>query len=403
VNKKYTCLGLFWIFLLFWTNFSLFSEVFRFRHTKGEKYKLITEVKETIYIDGQLQNQAEILNKIAVEILEVNGTSGLLAGQFIVSEKKWNSQVYNQEDQQHTSQFWRDEQGKYTIEKKYLYPIVRSIPLFPKKDLKIGDLWTSEGEEVHDLSVWGVTEPLHIPLTVYYEYIDKKQIDGIEVAVFKIHYTSVIDLRKISKPGANPLAKIKGDAEQIYRWDIKKSRTHSYDDTFDFIYIFHNGQVVEFEGNSQGVFIPSPELDREQVKDDIQKEIDEKGLDNVTVTADDEGVTITIENIQFTPDSANLLPVEKQKLDTIGEILEKYPSRDLMIVGHTAFAGIEQGLQKLSEDRAEAVGNYLLDKGVRERQQLIFKGMGPRQPLGDNNTEAGKRKNRRVEIKILEN
>ncbi|HUX12396.1 MAG TPA: OmpA family protein, partial [Spirochaetia bacterium] len=121
------------------------------------------------------------------------------------------------------------------------------------------------------------------------------------------------------------------------------------------------------------------------------------------VKADERGVTISIENIQFLADSSVLTDSEKLKIQHIADILKKYPDRDLLITGYTALAGTEQGRQKLSEERAAAVGQYLLDSGARTREQMSYRGMGARNPVADNSTEAGMRKNRRVEITLMEN
>jgi outer membrane protein OmpA-like peptidoglycan-associated protein len=85
--------------------------------------------------------------------------------------------------------------------------------------------------------------------------------------------------------------------------------------------------------------------------------------------------------------------------------LEKFPDRDIAIAGHTARASgyTEEDYQALSEKRANAVGDFLLALGARRPAQVTTRGMGARMPLGDNATEEGRRKNRRVEITILEN
>jgi outer membrane protein OmpA-like peptidoglycan-associated protein len=110
-----------------------------------------------------------------------------------------------------------------------------------------------------------------------------------------------------------------------------------------------------------------------------------------------------MENIQFPPDSALLVPSERSKLDRIGEILKKYSDRDILITGHTALAGTPEGRKKLSDDRAGSVGAYLLEKKVRTKDRISFRGLGAEVPVADNRTEDGRSKNRRVEITILEN
>jgi outer membrane protein OmpA-like peptidoglycan-associated protein len=382
---------------------SAYSELFRFNYNIGDQYRFITEVNEVIYINDEILNYAEILNKISVEIIDTDGTSGLLSGNFQVSEKIWNSDIYVMADDAYSSVFWRDQYGVYDIEPEYLYPIVRNLPVFPEEELEVGDTWAAMGEEVHDLSAFGYEELLKIPINVYYEYTEKRNINGTNVCVLNIEYISIKNFNEIPPPGVIELFKIAGNSKQEYLWDLDRGRPYSYMDEFNFLYVFSNGNIVQFEGTSSGEVILSEELDKDAVADEIQKEIDEKGLEDVTVTTDDDGIIITLENIQFMPDSFELMEYEKEKLEQVALILGNYPGRDLLITGHTAFAGIMRGLQQLSEDRARAVADFLLLFGARESNEMIIQGMGPDMPIADNRTEEGKQRNRRVEIKILEN
>lgn len=397
--KRITCI----VILLLLVIIPVFSDTFLFKYKAGEKYRLVTEVNESIYINEEFLNNAEILNKISVEILETEGNSGLLSGEFLVSEKAWNSLVYQADEEASNSLFWRDQYGVYDIEPQYLYPIVRNVPVFPDRELEPGDTWSSEGEEVHDLSDLGYNRYLKIPIDVFYEYVEKRIINGTNIAVLNIQYNSIKNLNSIPAPGEIAVYKIIGNSQQEYLWDLDRGRVYSYSDQFDFLYIMSTGEIIRFTGTSNGRLILSEELDKDQVAEEIQNEINEQGINDVTVTADDEGVIITLENIQFMPDSYELMKSEKNKLDRIAEILDNYPGRDLLITGHTAFAGIVKGLQQLSEDRARAVADYLLSLGIRKSNEVVIRGMGPDMPVADNSTEEGRQKNRRVEIKILEN
>ena len=380
------------------------AEVFRFKYTQGERYHIITEVVENVYINGKFNNKAEILNKISVEVKDVRQSSGLLHGVFQVSERAWGSTgPYRLGDEVFRSEFWRDERGRYEIEPQYLMPIVRDIPLFPVEDVKPRESWTAEAEEVHDLRQYGMEQPLSIPLDVFYTYLGTERREGRDMAVFEIHYSASRNLRTIPSPGISIPLKISGNSQQTYYWDIEEGKPYMYQDRFDYIYLLSDGRYIEFEGISKGQVIQVERLDREAVVEEIQRTIEEQGLEDTDVKTDEEGITITLENINFPPDSAYLWPKERAKLDKIGEILKKYPDRDLLIVGHTALAGTAAGRKKLSEERARAVGEYLLSRGVRKQNQIVYKGMGATQPIADNSTEAGMRKNRRVEIKLLEN
>jgi outer membrane protein OmpA-like peptidoglycan-associated protein len=116
-------------------------------------------------------------------------------------------------------------------------------------------------------------------------------------------------------------------------------------------------------------------------------------------------VKITLENVNFPPNSDQLLPAEQDKLRRIADMLKKYPDRDIAVAGFTARAPgyTEDDYRTLSEQRARATANFLLSTGAVTAERLTARGMGAGSPIGDNSSEEGRRRNRRVEITILEN
>jgi outer membrane protein OmpA-like peptidoglycan-associated protein len=162
---------------------------------------------------------------------------------------------------------------------------------------------------------------------------------------------------------------------------------------------------VEFVGTSEGRQIAALPLDKPKVAEEIQKQLDPQSMPGVTVAPTQEGVTITLENVNFPPNSDELLPAEQEKLGRIAEILKKYPERDIAVTGFTARAPgyTEEDYQALSEKRARAAAEFLLSRGARRAEQITVRGRGAESPIGDNSNEEGRKKNRRVEITILEN
>ena len=130
---------------------ALGAESLRFTYTEGEQYRLITEVEESVYLNGIFSQQAIILNKIAVETLQVREGAGLLSAHFLVSERASSLGGSFSLSEDHHSLFWRDEGGAFNIEGRYIMPVVRDVPFFPAGELEPGDSWTAAGEEVHDL------------------------------------------------------------------------------------------------------------------------------------------------------------------------------------------------------------------------------------------------------------
>jgi OOP family OmpA-OmpF porin len=72
----------------------------------------------------------------------------------------------------------------------------------------------------------------------------------------------------------------------------------------------------------------------------------------------------------------------------------------IIAVGHTDSIGGDAYNQKLSVRRADAVKNYLVDKGI-EKNRVYTEGKGEKQPVADNKTAEGRAKNRRVEIEVV--
>ena len=113
------------------------------------------------------------------------------------------------------------------------------------------------------------------------------------------------------------------------------------------------------------------------------------------------GIRLTMQNLNFKPDSSELLPGENERLDQIAQVLKEVPDQMFLVEGHTASVGYERGEMKLSVERANSVANALIQRGI-PREKFICKGSGGTKPIADNSTPEGKAKNRRVEITILE-
>ncbi|HKK49468.1 MAG TPA: OmpA family protein, partial [Alkalispirochaeta sp.] len=178
---------------------------------------------------------------------------------------------------------------------------------------------------------------------------------------------------------------------------------HYYEETYNLFIQTVDGTRLEYQGIADGRVEGAPELNREDAQQEIEDLIDRDAIRDISVRTDEEGVTISLDDIRFAPDSADLLESEIEKLQWVAEVLADYPERDIMVSGHTAFAGTEAARQQLSEARARTVGEWLIENGVRGRSELMYRGFGARRPVASNETEAGRRRNRRVEITILEN
>lgn len=110
--------------------------------------------------------------------------------------------------------------------------------------------------------------------------------------------------------------------------------------------------------------------------------------------------TGVIQGINFKVGTAEIEKTSLPTLDAAIEILKMHPSIRIEISGHTSSEGTEQRNQELSEQRANAVRNYFVEKGVAE-DRIIARGAGPSEPIADNATRQGRQQNRRIEFRIL--
>jgi outer membrane protein OmpA-like peptidoglycan-associated protein len=104
--------------------------------------------------------------------------------------------------------------------------------------------------------------------------------------------------------------------------------------------------------------------------------------------------------VTFGVDRYDIQPQFRGTLDQVAETLRAYPSTFLDIYGHTDSTGSDAYNQTLSQNRAQSVASYLTQRGV-QTARIATQGFGESQPVADNNTEAGRQANRRVEIRIV--
>ncbi|BBP61163.1 OmpA family protein [Pseudomonas sp. St316] len=111
--------------------------------------------------------------------------------------------------------------------------------------------------------------------------------------------------------------------------------------------------------------------------------------------------TIVIRDVHFEFNKATLTPADKEVLGTVATRLKQETSTaQLRVTGHTDSVGSDTYNQKLSEKRANAVVQYLVQQGVPRASFVSVSGSGESQPVADNKTADGRAMNRRTEIKI---
>lgn len=121
---------------------------------------------------------------------------------------------------------------------------------------------------------------------------------------------------------------------------------------------------------------------------------------NVAVRNDTRGTVITIPgSVLFATGKTDLLPGAQSSLDKVADALKDQEGSQISVNGYTDSTGTEEKNMKVSQDRADHVRDYLVSHGV-PAEDVKAQGLGPSQPIADNNTTAGRAMNRRVEIVV---
>ena len=127
---------------------------------------------------------------------------------------------------------------------------------------------------------------------------------------------------------------------------------------------------------------------------ELQRQIDE-----LQAKETDRGLVLTLGDVLFETDKAQLKSGATGNLNTLVMFLNNYPNRTVLIEGYTDSVGSDDYNQGLSSRRAESVQAYLVGQGI-DRGRLSASGLGESAPVADNESAMGRQLNRRVEVII---
>ncbi len=161
------------------------------------------------------------------------------------------------------------------------------------------------------------------------------------------------------------------------------------------------GEIIRY----WGLFLPDYLVYVGEINEDLklinelQRENADKDL-GFTVVEKEDSIVVDLGEIFFDFSSTKLKEGMKDKLDVVSNILKKFSDYEMKIEGHTDNIGTKEINQEYSEERAEVVAQYLIEKGLEEKY-ISTKGWGYSKPSTTNETAEGRALNRRVEIILI--
>ena len=288
--------------------------------------------------------------------------------------------------------FTMDNNGKILFSSdNYTFPLISGVPFYPDSKFKSGEIIDSTGDAVFSFD----ENHRNIRLTIvsFTKYAGRKMWGGNEYDHFKIEYG-------YAKPDDDRLKKAIGYHKIDFFYDSQKGIPVYMEDHFTDEFTVTGNTNIKRRGFLLYFYSIVPRMDRDNTIRDLSKNEDIEKND-MTIEKKNGGIAIIIQNLGFKPDSTELLEEDKGKLLTLYDMLKKIKGKTFLITGHTAKSGTESEQMKLSLERAKAVANFLAATGI-EPERMIISGKGAGDPIAPNDTEENMKKNRRVEIIIMD-
>jgi|GEM_PF-5162348 len=404
------------IVFFFLLSFNLFSQntdsvLLRYKYEKGDRYRIISEVKNFVVINNTDTFSAKILNKISVEIqdtkIEDGKNKGLLKVDYFTSEELNKDSItsYRQNKSDWMTE-WKDELGKEKILRNTPIKTVKDDFILPILNVKKGNTWKGKTSIMHKNVVNTNQDVVINDIDTFYRYEGKATFKDKEYDLITINYSFVKTYPINLRSNKFTLSIVNGQASQQLYWDNKAGRIRYYFDEYNLDIKLNDGTIYKYKINSNAETIESLKEDKKEITKEIKEELSILKDNTVNINEVESGISLNFDNIQFKTNSAELNEKEIEKVDEIGKLLQKFAkNKDVIIIGHTLNQGegTKEEHQKLSEDRALSVVNYLIKKEYVNKNNISSQGKGSSEPLYSFSDIENRDKNKRVEVLILDN
>lgn len=307
------------------------------------------------------------------------------------------------------------------------------------QDLAPGFVWNARGSFMVDPKDLGgeAADAAPIVLPFYAEYRAEKGIEyqGRKLKTircrFALHYRAPKpETGAAADPGASPaaargLTALDGKHELVLNIDAQSGDLVFLRDSFDDAYSYaalpgrrQRGFTLVFlnaKAGAAGVPAPGPETGAPAPESAAASAapqpltaglpppaVPELGRAGVELVHKEHNYVLLVRELPFVADSAEIIASEEWRLDAIAAELKKLPeSAAFLVEGHSASTGRPEGEMLLSEQRAKKIADGLSARGIAA-SRFIYRGLGSTVPIASNADEAGRARNRRVEITILD-
>jgi len=221
--------------------------------------------------------------------------------------------------------------------------------------------------------------------------------DPVKTGFFTMPQAISIDTTFVLTGKVYDISTLEGIMAQLEFIDVDQSRvvaTTLSNDTGTYMARLPEGKAYGIEINARNYlfYLDIVDITGESPEEEITRDF---GLEKVEV-----GTTVVLENIFFETNKATLKPESYTQLEQVLKFMNSNPSVRMEISGHTDNTGTLKYNTKLSQSRAEAVVEYLVEHGI-DASRFDAQGYAFTQPIAPNDTAEGRAKNRRVEFKIL--
>ncbi len=383
---------------------SVFAQETRQLKFQGAENLYYTEkanlrIRENHTYQGYLYKEVRAyFNLEGSEPLTAGGTEYEYSGiVYVLEDQKRDNRQAKRIDESYGITLNSTDKGHYTTDSALPYPRTRGFPALAAGALKEGETWREYGTQVIVPREGG--RATAIEFFCEFKYAGESTYLERRVDVIRAQYAT--RYKRNQDPDGDPdLTEASG--KHLVTIYIEKNGTGwmFLRDQVDEQYRFTDGSTREIEGFYltwyEGALAGDRDKDAERLRADLEK----AGAEDVTVTATNEGVSLSIQNIHFVADQAVILPDELKRLDAVAETLKSAGKGTIKVVGHTADVGTAESQYVLSVERAQVIIQEMVKRGL-PAERFIYEGRGGTEPVASNDTEEGRAANRRVEFIIL--